>query len=194
MYPTLKGSHRYVEVRPLQGRILSGACTGGDASVARLRLTTAACPRLLSSSPPGILKQALSERRKPLTQYSVLSPIVHGVAGSACACPRACRCRACAARRSTRCLRSAGSRSAPTLRARKSSRPRWCGTPANGRSSSRPSRSRRHLSLGFLLTLRPLVRGEHALAQAYGLGRDFDELVVGDELQRLFEREFLDGN
>src|SRR2546423_10356226 len=35
------------------------------------------------------------------------------------------------------------------------------------------------------------VGGEHTLSQTYCLRRDFDELIIGDELQRLFQRQLL---
>src|SRR4051794_5235073 len=58
--PTLKGSHRNVEVRPFQGRNVSSCCSGGDACVVRLRLTTTACPRLFPVSPSGIFTTSTS--------------------------------------------------------------------------------------------------------------------------------------
>src|SRR4051794_39952813 len=54
MNPTLKGSHLDVAVRPFQGRKYSLSCSGGGAHCRSL------CPRLLSLSPSGILKQSLS--------------------------------------------------------------------------------------------------------------------------------------
>ena len=42
----------------------------------------------------------------------------------------------------------------------------------------------------FLPPLRALLRIENFLAQANGLGGDFYVLIVGNELDRLFERHF----
>jgi hypothetical protein len=57
-----------------------------------------------------------------------------------------------------------------------------------GRASAGP-RSRFGVRADLLPALRALLGVENSLAHADGFRRDFDELVVGDELDGLFEAQ-----
>src|SRR5207244_7338075 len=93
------------------------------------------------------------------------------------------------------CSRATTSASSPTAWARRSSR--RCTRRGSGSREERLARSRRlgrdgGGALQQASRAVPVVLGQEALADAVGLRRDLEELVVGEELDRIVEREFTD--